>query len=150
MARRCDFFSQWCWETAGASARLTNQIARLQLQSEDDLGNIGSVKDLCSLRQWARMHIWCRPQYVNIVSFVCRVHFGAILFKVDDVVVSDHSLSCLVNWAFLYDYLLEELHRLIKDSNVTFSDQIILLVAVKIASSGEVYFILTHFNHINN
>lgn len=84
------------------------------------------------------------------MPFVCRVHFGAILLEVYDVVVSDHALCCLVNGASFYEHLLVELHRLIEDSDVTLANQIILLIAVEIASGGEILFTLTHFNHISS
>ncbi len=95
------------------------------------------------------MHIRSRPQHIDIVPFVCRVHFGAILLEVYDVVVSDHALCCLVNGAFFNEHLLVELHRLIEDSDVTLANQIILLIAVEIASGGEILFTLTHFDHIS-
>ncbi len=49
VASRCNFLSQRCGETSRASPRLTNLKARLQLQSEDYLRDIGRVEDLSAL-----------------------------------------------------------------------------------------------------
>ena len=65
---------------------------------------------------------------INVVSLICRVDLGAVLFEVNDVVVRNNTSGCLVDTALLYHDLLAQVHCLVEESVVALPDKVLFLI----------------------
>ncbi len=66
---------------------------------------------------------------MDVVSFVCRVHFSTVLLKIDKLVMRDHSFSRLVLTTLLNEHLLAQIHRFIEDRDISLANEVVAFVA---------------------
>lgn len=105
-----DHFCDRCAQRARAGTRLANPGAWLQLQSEQHLRDVRGVQDLGPLRQTPRVDICGGSEYMYVVSLICRVDLRAVLLKINQRIVVDHTFRALVTAALLDDLLLVVVH----------------------------------------